>query len=155
MTYLVMPPDNAIRIEFRLPRAPRSLSPNRRGSTANGSRERATYREGCRMAIKADLQAWRKANPDAPGLDTPLWTRLRYGTKRLGAADTGYRPRDAHNAHGPGKAIIDALAATLGIDDCHANFKDLGAEIDPSEGQIVLTVYFTPSPSTSPHLPRK
>ena len=90
---------------------------------------------------------------NAPGLDLPVWTRISYGTKRLsgiqGKLDKTYLPTDAHNVHGPGKAIIDGMATAFKINDCQSNVRDLGAEVDKESTTVKLTLHFTPLKQTT------
>ena len=60
---LDLPPADAVVIVVDLPRAPRALSPNKRGSTKSGSGARALYRDSCNVLVKAAVQEWRRANP--------------------------------------------------------------------------------------------
>lgn len=146
---MIAPPEDAICITIKLPRAPRQCSSNRRGSSRNGARERAGYRKQCASEIALGIRAWRAENQDAPRLTTPIWTRITYGTASHATPaarqiDRTLRPRDAHNVHGPGKIMIDGLADVFGIDDCQANVRDLGAEISKELDHVLLTLWFSP-----------
>lgn len=151
------PPENAIQIVVTLPRAPKALDTNRRGSTKMGSGARATYRNECGTLVREAIQRWRQANPNAPRLSVPIWTRIIYGIQRYKSKmpDTTYKPRDAHNVHGPGKAIIDGMANVMSIDDCAKNVRDLGAEIDPLSEVVKLILWFTPLYNQTPPLSKE